>query len=103
MAGFVLTPLADADLDEIWEYVAAESSVPRADKLEADLHEGMIRIGRMPGIGHLRMELADEALRFYRVHKFLIIYRPESRPVQIIRVLHGARDIQAILGAPPIE
>lgn len=61
----------------------------------------MRRIGSLPGIGHLRLDLADEALRFFRVYKYLIIYRPETTPVQVVRVLHGARDVQAILGSPP--
>ena len=34
----------------------------------------------------------------FEVRKFLIVYRSEARPIQIVRVLHGARDVQAILG-----
>lgn len=103
MSGYLVTPAADADLSEIWRYVAAESGVFRADKLEDKLHAAMHRIGNMPGIGHLRLDLADEALRFFRVHSYLIIYRPETTPVQVVRVLHGARDVQAILGSPSGE
>lgn len=101
MTRYLLTPAADADIEEIWQYVAANSGSPRADTLEDELHAAMERLGEMPGIGHLRHDLADEALRFLGVHKFLIIYRPDTRPVQIIRVLHGARDVQAILSSDP--
>ena len=95
---YLLTPVADADLEEIWLYVAEQSGAARADALEDQLHSAMVRLGEMPGMGHLRTDLADEALRFWAVHRFLIIYRPETRPLQILRVLHGARDVRAILG-----
>lgn len=101
MSRYLITPEADADLDEIWQYVAINSGSSRADALEDELHTAMNRLGEIPGIGHLRHDLADEPLRFFGVHKFLIIYRPEMRPIQIVRVLHGARDVQAILGSDP--
>jgi len=55
-------------------------------------------VAKNPGIGHYRTDLADEPLRFWRIRNYLIIYRSEAKPIQIVRVLHGARDVQAILG-----
>jgi len=46
---------------------------------------------------HFRSDLAKEALRFWHVRSFLIIYRSEKRPIEIVRVLGGARDVAAIL------
>lgn len=97
MARYVVTPAADTDLNEIWQYVFGESGQRRADALELQLHKDMQRIGRHPGIGHVREDLADEHLRVWSTHRFLIVYRPQTRPVQIIRVLHGARDIAALM------
>ena len=51
----------------------------------------------MPGIGHVRLDLADESLRFYRVYDYFIIYIYSSRPLWIARVLHGARDLRNLL------
>lgn len=101
MSGYLLTPAADADLDEIWRYVSEASGVLRANVLEDELHAAMHRLGRSPGMGHSRHDLADEVTCFWAVHKFLIVYRPQTRPVQVIRVLHGARDVQSILGEDP--
>jgi plasmid stabilization system protein ParE len=98
VSGYLVTPAADADLDELWERVAGETGAARADRPEGELHAAMCRIGDMPGIGHSRDDLADESLRILVVHAFLIVYRPDTRPPQVIRVLHGARDVQAILG-----
>ena len=49
-----------------------------------------------PGLGHLREDLADEPLRFWPVYAFLIIYRP-ARPLEVLRVLHAARDVRRLL------
>ena len=96
MSSFLLTPAAEADLDEIWTYIEEKSGTALADRLEDDLHNAMFRLADAPGMGHTRADLADEALRVFAVHSFLIIYRTETRPLQVIRVLHGARDVQAI-------
>jgi plasmid stabilization system protein ParE len=57
----------------------------------------MHKLSKTPGIGHLRRDLAAEPLHFWRVCRYLIIYRSEAKPVQIARVLHAAQDVEAIL------
>lgn len=73
MSGYQLSPAADADLDEIWQYVAENSSDSVANRIEGELHAAMHRLAEIPGMGHLREDLADEPLRFFAVHKLLII------------------------------
>ena len=58
----------------------------------------MYRLAKMPGIGHLRVDLADRRRRFFLVYSYLIVYRSQTKPLQVIRVLHAARDVQNILG-----
>lgn len=58
----------------------------------------MIKLAKNPGIGHRRDELADKRHRFFLVYSYLIVYRHENKPLQIVRVLHAARDVQSILG-----
>lgn len=80
-------------------YYATEIGDPDlADRMIREIMAGLRTVATTPGIGHIRSDLADEPVRFWRVHKYLIIYRAEIRPVEIVRVLHGARDIKAILG-----
>lgn len=50
-------------------------------------------LAERPGIGRLREDLADEPLRIWPVYSYLIIYRPETRPLQIIRIVSGYRDL----------
>lgn len=56
----------------------------------------MHRPAERPGLGHARDDLADETLRVWTVHSYLVIYRPETRPLQVVRVLSGYRDIAAL-------
>ncbi len=48
-------------------------------------------------MGHFRGDLVANPLRFWRVRDYLIIYRSEKKPLEIVRVLHGKRDVQALL------
>jgi plasmid stabilization system protein ParE len=93
---FVLTPSAARDLDEVFEYVLEESGIDRALHVHGQLYVGFLRVSAQPGIGHLRDDLADESLRVRAVFSYLIIYRPETKPVQIVRVIHGARDLAKV-------
>ncbi|MGA2747784.1 MAG: type II toxin-antitoxin system RelE/ParE family toxin [Verrucomicrobiota bacterium] len=100
MSQFILAPAAKADLAEIWMYYATEAGDPDlADRMRDELFMSIRAVARSPGIGHLRRDLADEPLRFHKVRSYLIIYRGETKPVQIVRVLHGARDVRAVLGS----
>jgi antitoxin ParD1/3/4 len=51
-----------------------------------------------PGIGHVRRDLTDADVRFWPVFKYLVIYRPNTKPLEIIRILHGRRDVKRLLG-----
>lgn len=95
---FILTPSAARDLDEILEYVLEHSGANPALHVNKCLYEGFSKVAAEPGIGHVRDDLADESLRVWAVFSYLIIYSPETKPVQIIRVIHGARDVLKAFG-----
>jgi toxin ParE1/3/4 len=86
----------------IWDYIAADN-IEAADRVLDALDKAMVKLAKNPGIGHWRGELTDKRHRFFLVYSYLIIYRQESKPLQIIRVLHAARDVQGILGPAPDE
>jgi plasmid stabilization system protein ParE len=97
MKRYVLTPRAKRDINDIWDYIANDS-IEAADRVIDALEWAMIKLAKRPGIGHWREELADKRHRFLLVYSYLIVYRYESKPLQIVRVLHAARDMQSILG-----
>jgi len=96
MSRFLLTPAARADLEEIVDFIA-QDSLDAAQRVRRELRNSMRLLARTPGMGHFRSDLSDEPLRFWQVYSFLIIYRPETRPLQILRVLRAARDVRTIL------
>ncbi len=96
MKDFILSPQARLDLIEIWTYIA-EDDIEVADQVRDRLHEAILKIAVMPYIGHLREDLVDEPLRFWPVYNYLIIYRADADPLEIVRILSSRRDIRALL------
>jgi plasmid stabilization system protein ParE len=97
MNDYVLGIDADADLNEVWDYIAADNP-DAADHWTGRLFEAFEAIGRTPGIGHTRSDLTPYPLLFWPVGAYLIIYRAERRPVEIVAITRGSRDIPAFLG-----
>lgn len=93
MSPYALTPKAAEDLDEIWDYVAEDKSPSRADAVTERIRESIELVALTPGMGHGREDLADESLRVWPVYSYLIVYRPEQRPIEIVRILGGYQDI----------
>ena len=96
MKRFVLTPFARRDLEEIWRYIAKDS-VKAATRVLDHLESTIGRLAKNPGIGHVREDLADRRHRFFSVGSYSIVYRAQTKPLQVIRILHASRDVQALL------
>ena len=95
MRRYQLTPEAQQDLLGIADYFSSEAGPSRAASVISELRSAFRGLGQMPGKGHFRLELLDERYRFWRVYSYLVVYRWETRPIQIIAVIHGARDLEA--------
>ena len=95
MPRFVLSHEATGDLRAVYDYIAADDPAAAGRVLE-DLRMAMHRLAEHPGLGHLREDLTDEALRVWTVHSYLVIYRPDARPLEVVRVLSGYRDIATL-------
>jgi toxin ParE1/3/4 len=91
-ASLSLTEAAEADLVEIWQFIA-EDSVSKADSLLASLDDKAATLARNPEIGRLRPELADE-LRSFPIGNYILFYTCTPEGILIARVLHGAQDIE---------
>ena len=102
MARYRFTPEADSDLFEIWSYIARDNP-DAADRVEAAIYEACTLLAQSPLSGQVRKEFTSRPVRFWIVPRFpnyLIVYRPDARPLEIIRVLHGMRDVRQILHQP---
>ena len=90
MKRFVLSPAATADVEAIEAFL--DEHAPHAtDAVLTGIRDAIRRVSVRPGLGHLREHLTDEPLRSYPVWSYLVVYRP-SKPVEIVCVLHAARD-----------
>ena len=91
-----VTRSAQRDLEKIYDYIA-EDSVRAAGRMIERFSASFRKLAETPGLGHLREDLTSEPFRFWAVGSYLVIYLEESEPLEIVRVIHGARDVQAIL------
>ena len=91
MSDYALHPGALADLDEIWEYIAADN-IDAADRVLADIHSTLTLLVGSPQIGHRRPDLTTRPLRFHIARdEYLIAYAPDEEPLWVLAVLHGRR------------
>ena len=95
MTGFALHPDACTDLDEIWEYIAADNQ-DAADRVLEEIHQAIRALVPFPHQGHSRSDLTSRPLRFHPVRDFLIAYVPDEKPLVVIAVLHGRRSPRVI-------
>jgi antitoxin ParD1/3/4/toxin ParE1/3/4 len=97
MAKWVLSPLAREELEAILEFVATESgSDDVARRVAGDFVAALDKLAVSPRIGWQRAHLTGASTRWWRVHRYLLVYHPESQPLRVIRILHGARDLERI-------
>ena len=97
MSRFVLTVDAKADLKELRDFIA-EDDVAAAERQLMQLRQAFRRLARFPRIGHRRDDIrTSEAVLFLPVGSYVVIYRPEPKPLTIVRVVHGRRDLAALL------
>ena len=96
MSGYILSADADFDLDSVWEYIAADS-IDAADRWIEKLFDAFEALGQTPGMGHKREDLTPYPVLFWPVGAYLIIYRAARRPIEIVAVTQGSRDIPAFL------
>ena len=88
------TPQAAEDLDAIW-WVIAEDNRDAADRVEREILDTCHRLAKHPRMGTKRQDITPLPVRFWIVARFpnyVIVYRPETVPMQVVAVLHGKRD-----------
>jgi len=99
MSKYQFTPQAVADLFDIWSFIA-EDNPAAADRVEEAVFRACDFLADSPFAGRTRKDLTPLPLRFWVVQpysSYLIVYHAEKKPVQIIRILHTARDLPSVL------
>jgi len=95
MSEFVLHPDAVKDLEEIWEYIAADN-LDAADRVREEIYDAIQSLVPFPYMGHVRSDLTSRPLRFQTVRDYVIAYSPAEKPLVIVAVLDGRRNPRVI-------
>lgn len=88
-------PQAIRDVDDIWLHIAADDP-GAANRMVERLAAGVARLADFPESGPARPEIGVGA-RGVMVGKYLVLYRVNADCVEIVRVIHGAREIAGLL------
>lgn len=94
MASYRLSQRAEEDLLATWRYIA-ENSPASATKLIRALHQHFALLAENTHLGQARPDIRP-GLRYFPVKRYLILYRPVPGGVEIVRVVHGSRDLGAL-------
>jgi plasmid stabilization system protein ParE len=97
MSDFSFHPEAEADLIEIWDFIA-EDSIDAADRVRDNIFAAIGRLVQTPSQGHRRNDLTSRPLRFWHVYDYLIAYAPDEHPLLVLAVLHGRRNPRILAG-----
>lgn len=89
------TPRAKSDLQSAVRYIAADSK-NAARRWAASIRDNFAKLGETPGLGAPRPELGP-SVRLLVVRSYLVFYETGSKGVEVLRIMHGARDWQEIL------
>jgi toxin ParE1/3/4 len=91
MAQVIQTPQAREDLLEIWYHIAIDNETA-AERWLRNIRLACERLADFPTMGAERSDLAT-ALRSWPLDNYLIFYKPLPDGIEVLRVLHGARDL----------
>ena len=88
----VITEPAQEDLVQIWEYIAA-NNLEAANKLMRTFQEKFELLRDFPHLGRERNDDLFIGSRSFPVGKYIIIYQPSDEILEIVRVRHGATNL----------
>jgi toxin ParE1/3/4 len=92
---FRLTSLAIADMEQISEYIATQSSFAQSDRFLRRVDQKFSRIAQFPNLGKIRDDVRP-GLRSFPLDSYLIVYRVSDQCVEILRVVSGYRDLKTL-------
>lgn len=96
MSVVVLSSQAKADLDDIYNFIGHERHSPRAaDNLLEQIDRKSQLYAGQPELGEARPDL-DVGLRIFLVSRYVVAYFPIEDGIEIVRVVHGARDFGSL-------
>jgi toxin ParE1/3/4 len=98
MSSYILMPAAKTDLVDIRDYYLEQGGYRVARQMIVEFVEEFRFLARTPGAGHVRQDLAEERpILFWPMRDFLILYKPATKPLEILSIFRGSRDVPALI------
>jgi plasmid stabilization system protein ParE len=94
-----LSARALRDLRSICSYIAQDKE-SAAIRVESAILEACELLSVNPLMGSERPDETDRPVRFWPISRYptyLIVYLPETKPLQIVAILHGRRNTRMVL------
>lgn len=92
MAKVEISPLAESDLENIWDYFL-DYSAEAAKRIIKEFGQKFDLLSENPKLGRSHDEFIVH-LRSFPHKKYVIFYFPTENGIEVLRVLHGARNIE---------
>ncbi len=94
MPTLLISPEAEQDLVDIWLHIAEDQPV-NADRFLERLQEKAQKLAEFTDMGVDRLELAP-GIKSFPVERYVLFYRPNEHGIELVRVLHGSRDVNLL-------
>lgn len=93
---FVLAEQANRDLLAVADYLLAQAGAAVAHAVINEFHRDFALLGLFPQLAPRKPQL-HKSIRIWTRHPYLIVYMDRTKPIRILRVLHGARDVSELI------
>jgi toxin ParE1/3/4 len=97
MSNYDLSPLASADLDQLLDFIARDKPMAAVNFVQR-IRQTCELLAANPLIGELRSDLVLANVRSFTVGSYVIFFRPTTGGIEVIRIVHGSRDIRHLAG-----
>ena len=92
MAGYALSPAAQTDLEEIWDYTVGRWGEAQAERYTRDIQAACEALSDGSSVG-LSAEEIRAGYRKVGVGSHVMYYRERESTIEIVRILHRRMDV----------
>ena len=93
MKAIKLTPQAQADLDEIWNYTAETWNIDQAETYMLSVDSTMKLLATHPTLGRSLSDIREGYFKF-PAGSHLLVFRMTNEAIEFVRILHKSSDVE---------
>jgi plasmid stabilization system protein ParE len=97
MKSYRLTFQARQDYFDAFSFIVDTFSERTALKWEGKMLRALDQLTEWPQSGRIRPEFGPSHLHFWVEGDYIVLYDPETNPISIVSILHGAQDLFSLI------